>query len=47
MYHISERHTIDSDIIHVAVAGSHLVILNSMEATTDLLEKRSSIYSNR
>ena len=36
-----------SDIIHVDVMGSHIVILNSMKVANELLEKRSSIYSDR
>ncbi len=36
-----------SDIIHADVMGSHIVILNSMKAANELLEKRSSIYSDR
>jgi cytochrome P450 len=36
-----------SDIIHVDVMGSHIVILNSMKSANELLEKRSSIYSDR
>jgi hypothetical protein len=37
----------DSDIIHLNVAGNSLVILDTYEAATELLEKRSSIYSDR
>ncbi|KAI0258891.1 cytochrome P450 [Gloeopeniophorella convolvens] len=36
-----------SDIVHVDVLGSHIVILNSMKAARELLESRSSIYSDR
>jgi hypothetical protein len=36
-----------SDVIHVDVMGSHIVILNSMKSANELLEKRSSIYSDR
>ncbi|KAI0259752.1 cytochrome P450 [Gloeopeniophorella convolvens] len=36
-----------SDVVHVDVLGSHIIILNSMEATKQLLERRSSIYSDR
>ncbi|KAJ7733289.1 cytochrome P450 [Mycena metata] len=36
-----------SDIIHLDVAGSPIIVLSSMEAVNDLLEKRSSIYSDR
>ncbi len=36
-----------SDIIHAELFGTHLVVLNSEKAATDLLDKRSSIYSDR
>ena len=38
-----------SDVIHVGVMGSYIVqvILNSIKSVNDLLEKRSSIYSDR
>ena len=36
-----------SDVIHVDVMGSHIVILNSTKAGHELLEKRSAIYSDR
>ncbi|KAI9445986.1 cytochrome P450 [Lactarius indigo] len=39
--------TLGSDVIHVDVMGSHIVILNSIKAANELLEKRSSIYSDR
>ncbi|KAJ7723505.1 cytochrome P450 [Mycena maculata] len=37
----------DSDILHLSVAGASVVVLNSLKATDSLLEKRSSIYSDR
>ncbi|KAJ7454672.1 cytochrome P450 [Mycena latifolia] len=37
----------DSDIIHLNAMGTDIVILSSMEAVEDLLDKRSSIYSDR
>ncbi|KAJ7189236.1 cytochrome P450 [Mycena filopes] len=37
----------DSDIIHYNLAGQSLVVLSSWRAADDLLEKRSSIYSDR
>ncbi|KAJ7625702.1 cytochrome P450 [Roridomyces roridus] len=37
----------DSDIIHLDLAGKSVIVLGSGEATTDLLEKRSAIYSDR
>jgi len=35
------------DVIHLSAFGRHTIILNSFEAAWDLLEKRSSIYSDR
>lgn len=36
-----------SDVIHVDVMGYHIVILNSIKSANELLEKKSSIYSDR
>ena len=36
-----------SDVLHVDVLGTHIVILNSAKAANELLEKRSSLYSDR
>ncbi|KAG5638039.1 hypothetical protein H0H81_002159 [Sphagnurus paluster] len=36
-----------SDIIHLNMAGTSIVVLDSEEAANDLLEKRSSLYSSR
>ncbi|KAL4259189.1 cytochrome P450 family protein [Pleurotus pulmonarius] len=35
------------DVIHLKVLGSNMIVLNSVEAATDLLEKRSAQYSDR
>ncbi|KAH8104105.1 cytochrome P450 [Cristinia sonorae] len=35
------------DIIHLNVLGQSIVVLSSLEAINDLLEKRSAIYSSR
>ncbi|KIM41937.1 hypothetical protein M413DRAFT_71520 [Hebeloma cylindrosporum] len=35
------------DIVHIKIFGQPLVILNSLKASRDLLDKRSSIYSDR
>ena len=35
------------DILHFQVLGQHFVVLNSLHSARDLLEKRSSIYSDR
>lgn len=37
----------ESDLIHLNVAGTHLVIINSHQAAVELLDKRSTIYSDR
>ena len=37
----------DSDIIHVNALGTSIIILNSYKAATDLLDQRSTTYSNR
>ncbi|KAJ7146858.1 cytochrome P450 [Mycena epipterygia] len=37
----------NSNIIHLDLAGMSVIVLSSLEATEDLLEKRSSIYSDR
>jgi cytochrome P450 len=38
---------LDSDIIHLQVFGFHLIACNSKGVADDLLDKRSSIYSDR
>ncbi|CAE6444316.1 unnamed protein product [Rhizoctonia solani] len=38
---------LNSDVISLQMFGRRFVILNSAEAATDLLEKRSAIYSDR
>ncbi|KAI0252962.1 cytochrome P450 [Lactifluus subvellereus] len=35
-----------SDVLHVDVLGTHIVILNSVKAANELLERRSSLYSD-
>ncbi|KAJ7237762.1 cytochrome P450, partial [Mycena rebaudengoi] len=37
----------NSDIIHLNLAGQSVIVLSSLEATEDLLEKRSALYSDR
>ncbi|KIK66026.1 hypothetical protein GYMLUDRAFT_82433 [Collybiopsis luxurians FD-317 M1] len=37
----------DSDIIHLSALGNSIIVLNSQKAVSDLLEKRSAIYSGR
>ncbi|GJE96530.1 cytochrome P450 [Phanerochaete sordida] len=36
-----------SDVVHFQVLGTHLVVLNSLQAVGDLLEKQSNVYSDR
>ena len=38
---------LDSDILHLRLFSTSVIVLNSAEATFDLLEKRSSMYSDR
>ncbi|KAF7348384.1 hypothetical protein MSAN_01792400 [Mycena sanguinolenta] len=35
------------DVVHTQVFGQHILILNSIKAATELLEKRTTIYSDR
>ncbi|KAJ7190544.1 cytochrome P450 [Mycena pura] len=37
----------NSDILHLDVAGTSIIVLSSTEAAIDLLEKRAAIYSDR
>ncbi|KAJ6560597.1 cytochrome P450 [Mycena vulgaris] len=37
----------ESDIIHLDLAGTSVIVLSSLEATDTLLEKRSAMYSDR
>ncbi|KAJ7279712.1 cytochrome P450 [Mycena rebaudengoi] len=41
------RKQYDSDIIHLNLVGTSVIVLSSLEATDALLEKRSSLYSDR
>jgi hypothetical protein len=36
-----------SDVVYADVMGSHIIILNSIKAAHELLDKRSQIYSDR
>jgi hypothetical protein len=38
---------LDSDIIHLNVAGTSIIVLSSAEAVNDLFERRSAVYSDR
>lgn len=37
----------ESDIIYVNLGGQPVIILNTLEANLEILEKRSAIYSSR
>lgn len=37
----------DTDIMYLNIAGQSIVVLDTAEVATELLEKRSSIYSGR
>ena len=37
----------EGDVVHVNAMGQHIVYLNTYEAACDLLEKRTSKYSDR
>ncbi|KAF8910206.1 cytochrome P450 [Gymnopilus junonius] len=37
---------LDSDIIHLSAVGKDFILLNSFKAATDLLDKKSAIYSD-
>ncbi|KAE9405244.1 cytochrome P450 [Gymnopus androsaceus JB14] len=37
----------NSDIVHVNIAGKPVIILNTLEAARELLERKSGIYSSR
>ncbi|KAJ7476689.1 cytochrome P450 [Mycena latifolia] len=39
--------TFNSNILHLNMAGTSLIVLSSAEAAIDLLDKRSAIYSDR
>jgi hypothetical protein len=36
-----------SDLIHLNLLGTHVVVLNTAQAAAELLDKKSSIYSDR
>jgi len=38
---------LDSDIIYLNVAGTQVVVLNSLSAANELLDRRSLKYSSR
>ncbi|CEL59153.1 O-methylsterigmatocystin oxidoreductase OS=Aspergillus flavus (strain ATCC 200026 / FGSC A1120 / NRRL 3357 / JCM 12722 / SRRC 167) GN=ordA PE=2 SV=1 [Rhizoctonia solani AG-1 IB] len=38
---------LDSDIVYLEILGQKIIVLNSAEAASDLLDKRSALYSDR
>ena len=57
-YHTVDRHSIhqapatplaliDSDIIRLNTLGMNIIVLDTFEVASDLLDKRSAIYSDR
>lgn len=38
---------IETDILHIDLAGTHIIVLDKYEVAMDLLETRSSFYSGR
>ena len=52
MHHLRPSHsvmltTIIGDVVYLNVLGQSIVVLGSMQAARDLLDKRSSNYSDR
>lgn len=43
----ADHYIVDSDIVYMNLAGTHVVILNSAEHIAEVLDKRSAISSNR
>lgn len=41
------RMAVDSEILHMQVAGLDMIVLNTPKVAIDLLDKRSAIYSSR
>jgi hypothetical protein len=35
------------DIMHITILGAHIIVINSAEIATEILEKRSGNYSSR
>ncbi|OAX31904.1 hypothetical protein K503DRAFT_805678, partial [Rhizopogon vinicolor AM-OR11-026] len=35
------------DISHISVLGQHIIVLNSINTTMEMLDKKSSVYSDR
>ena len=41
------HHVGTGDVVHLGIAGNHIIFLNKYEDAINLLEKRSNIYSER
>lgn len=37
----------EADILHLNLMGSHLIVFNDSDVATDLVERRSVVYSDR
>ncbi|KAK7455191.1 hypothetical protein VKT23_011063 [Stygiomarasmius scandens] len=46
-YYLDLSRKYRSDIVHINILGDHTVVLNSVKAINELLEKRSALYSDR
>lgn len=40
-------HNLDSDVIRLNLAGSHVLVVNTHDAAFELFDRRSAIYSDR
>jgi cytochrome P450 len=38
---------IKGDIVHASLAGTHMIVINSVEVATELLQSRGATYSDR
>lgn len=44
---ISTSDGLGSDLIHLEIFGTRVIVINSAKAANDLLDRRSTIYSDR
>ena len=47
LFNLVLRAPLTGDVIHLDILGQSIIVLNSQEAATDLLDKRSAKYSDR
>ena len=40
-------HFVETDVLHLEVFGSHILVLSKAEPVLELFEKRSALYSDR